>query len=148
MRFSSQAPISESIGLCLPRQTVKHTSRVSLPAWQKILARPGGAGTGQGALLGVRDYGGFCLVHLSNSDNLPGHGIKKNRVFALVAEIKHVLEGTCDHIERPIRDSRQAPVVFDKSDNRTKIGKAMIHEVSSRVRRNHQRRNSGTISAA
>ena len=70
-------------------------------------------------------------------------------ILSPLAEVKQLADRACDSIKRSLTDALTIePVIFDEPDDRTLISYGVIHEVFFRPRRNHQQRQTRTVTAA
>src|SRR5260370_39070367 len=78
-----------------------------------------------------------------------GAWIQKQRsVVSDLAEVKHLVDGVGERIERTLANALAAqPVVFDEADDRSLVGHAVVHEVLPRPRGDDQQRLSCAVTA-
>ena len=76
------------------------------------------------------------------------NGVEKEFSSSRSPEIEHVHQRPSTFIERLIANPPEVPDVFNKAQYRSLIGNAVIHEIDLGPRRDHKKRNAGTISAA
>jgi hypothetical protein len=63
-------------------------------------------------------------------------------------EVEHILQRTSDCVKRAFAGAAEAPVILNETQNGALVGHGVIDEVALGEGRNHQKRQTGTISAA
>lgn len=57
-----------------------------------------------------------------------------------MAEVEHILQWSCDYVQRAISDAAEAPINLDEGKDGAMVRHAVIDEIALGVRWNHQKR--------
>jgi hypothetical protein len=82
-----------------------------------------------------------------DGDDFACDRIKKDLLMPEMVEVEHIRQRPRQSVKGVV-DSAQVPVIFDESEDRTLIGKTVVHEVLLGPTRNDLQRDSRPIAAA